>query len=894
MAESFSHLLAFRADERPLAPEGLDDTRCQFRDSVRAFAREHLAPHTPALETLDLPLTRRLLDDCAAQGLCAIDIPEVHGGLELGWVTAVASSEWLAECRSASFMVSLGAVTGIGLLPILLYGTADQQARWLPAIADGRLKGAYALTEPGSGSDALAADCRAEPVPGGWCLTGRKQYISNAGFADYFIVFAQAPVRDGGGTRGLAAFLVARDTAGLSVGPEEHKLGLKGSSTAALVLEQAVVPEDSLLGRVGEGPAIALCTLDLGRLKLGFMDLGFCRLALADALRYTEDRRQFGVAIAGLEAIQGKLAGMAVHILALESLAWRVLGLLEARMHAQGPRAEGRRAAAVLEGLALETSLVKILGSESLFQVADQALQCLGGYGFIEDYGLARVARDTRVDRIFEGTNEINRQVVLGQLLKGALEGTLDLVDGDPGSAAPEAGDTAFAGAVLNALRAGLKRLLDRAITAWGQDLALHQQAGEDLADLALAVYALDSALLRVIHHRAAFRDRAAGDPDPGAAGRRRPGPGTPLQPAAASRPGALRRRRRPGPGPAGRAGPPGPGPLRCGRRGGPGPAPPRALARGLLSPHDGDTGSEGGPMTTRTVIVDALRTPIGLKNGPLVPARIDGLCADLVRGLLARHPGLAGLAPDDLVLGCAFPEGVQGMLAGPGSGPAGGPAREYTGPGGQPLLRVVHGCGTRPLPGHRCGGHGLGHRRRHGGHVLRADGRLQPGLPPGPGGPGLLPGHGGDGGDPGPGGRYHTPRPGGLRGPVPRAGPGRPGGGPDRAGDPARAPGHRPDGTRRRTPGAGPVEDGLPGPRLHRGGHGDRGHQFPRIQGGGRPAAVLVRRLPPSTVCPCAPDRPGPWWVSSRAAWVRGRSPPPQGPGSGGPGPGRTSRPSS
>ncbi|MCA9782846.1 MAG: acyl-CoA dehydrogenase family protein [Calditrichaeota bacterium] len=506
MPTRFSHLTATGSGPAPLAPEALDDSQREFRQTLCQFASEQLAPRRADLENFDLALTRQLLDQCAELGLCAVDIPEAHGGLELGWITAVASSEYLAECRSASLMVSLGAVTGIGLLPILLYGTEEQKARWLPGVASGELKGAYALTEPGSGSDALAASSRAVVDGEHWVITGRKQYITNAGFADYFIVFAQARSSEG---QGFSAFFVPRDTPGLSIGLEEHKMGLKGSSTAPLILEEVRVPLDHLIGQVGEGTAIALVTLDLGRLKLGLMDLGLSRVCIRDTVRYTGERRQFGTAIANFEALQGKLAAMGSRLLALESMAWRVLGLLADGMGTGDARLHGREAAVVLESLALESSMVKIHGSESLFRISDAGLQSLGGYGFIEEYGLAGIFRDNRVDRIFEGTNEINRQVIVGNLLRAALEGQLTLRNGDRETPALPGDPPGLAPAldVLHRVRRAFCTLLDAAITAWGQDLALRQLAGEDLADLATTVFALDSACLRVRHWHREFKD---------------------------------------------------------------------------------------------------------------------------------------------------------------------------------------------------------------------------------------------------------------------------------------------------------------------------------------------------------------------------------------------------
>ncbi len=488
-------------------PEQLDEEQRLFRDTIHSFARERLFPLREQIESLDLDLTRSLIRECAELGLCGVDIPDEHGGLDMGYASTVLSSEFLAECGSASFMVSLGAVTGIGLLPILLYGTPEQREQWLPGIASGELMGAYCLTEPGSGSDALAARSRARLEGNEWILDGRKQYITNAGFADYFIVFAQA---DEGKRKGFSAFLVPRETDGLSVGREEHKMGIKGSSTGPVVFEGLRLPADHLLGQVGEGAAIALVTLDMGRIKLGLMDLGLGHLSIRDALLYTAERRQFGTRIHNFGALRGKLARMASRQLALESLCYRVIGLLEEGMQAlsKDRRQDGRSQAEVLEDLALEGSMVKVLGSETHGRIVDDCLQCFGGYGFIEDYGIAGRYRDTRIDRIFEGSNEINRQVITGNLLKAALEGRFPLrraLSGwkDPGR---ETDPVVRARELSRGLLLGA---LDAAICAWGQDLALRQQAAEDLADLCITFCALDSMVLRKEHAGPALADPA-------------------------------------------------------------------------------------------------------------------------------------------------------------------------------------------------------------------------------------------------------------------------------------------------------------------------------------------------------------------------------------------------
>ncbi len=492
----------------PFAPEALDSEQQEFRGAIRDFARQELKPHREEIESLKPGLVRRLLKTTAEMGITGVDVPEEFGGLGFDWKLAAVVPDDLCECHSASFLVSLGVLTGIALLPVKLYGSPVQQQRILPGVAEGELVGAYCLTEPGSGSDALSSSSVARRQPdGGFLLSGRKQFITNANFADYYIIFAR--VLEGAeraDRKSLSAFIVPREVPGLTVGPEETKMGLKGSSTASLTFDQSPLGPEALLGRVGEGADIALVTLDVGRLKLGMMNLGLSRRCLEEALAYTVEREQFGTPVRGFGAIRRKLAWMGQRLLLLESTAWRVAGIMDERIAGR----EGREAAEAIGGLALETSIVKILGSETLWLASDHALQCLGGYGFCEEYPLAAVVRDTRVDRIYEGTNEINRQVILVSYLRALLEGRMDLRRmlreypaklGRPGP-----------NKTLHALRRLTLVLMDAAVAHWGQDLGLEQQAGEDLADLLIQTYALECAALRVEQYWDRIKDpRLAG-----------------------------------------------------------------------------------------------------------------------------------------------------------------------------------------------------------------------------------------------------------------------------------------------------------------------------------------------------------------------------------------------
>ena len=484
--------------EPVFTPEQLTDEHRAIRDAVAAFVTKEVGPKHAAVEGKDYATHRALLERLGSDGFLGIDVPEAYGGAGLDRISSLVVNEVITTARS--FAVTYAAHTGIGTLPIVFFGTDAQKRRYLPGLADGTRVGAYCLTEPAAGSDAMGIRTRAVRLADGrWQLDGAKQFITNAGFADLFTVYAKI---DG---EAFSAFLVERDTPGLTIGAEEKKMGLHGCSTCPVTLDGVVVPEDALLGEPGKGHRIAFNVLNVGRFKLGAACLGGMRPALEIATRYAADRTAFGRKLAEFPLIGAKLAAIAARTYAVESSVYRIGGLLESSLAAAEDATSPEAIRTALEEFAVECSIAKVLASEELDFVVDELVQIHGGYGYIEEYPAAGYYRDARIHRIWEGTNEINRLLIPGTLLKRAMTGRLDLLG--PASRAQDAllgGDLAsFDGpfadeeaAVANARTATLL-LAGAAVQRYGTALENEQELLAGLADLCIDLFAMESSLER-------------------------------------------------------------------------------------------------------------------------------------------------------------------------------------------------------------------------------------------------------------------------------------------------------------------------------------------------------------------------------------------------------------
>ncbi len=479
--------------ENVLIPEALDDELKLMRATARTFVEREIDPVFDELEHLSYELSRKAMSRAGEQGLLAVEIPEAYGGLGASKAASAVVTEALA--RSGSFNVTFNAHSGIGTLPLVYFGTDEQKRRYLPKLASGEWIAAYCLTEPGSGSDSLAARTRAVLDGDAYVLNGTKMWISNAGFADLFTVFAQI---DGDK---FSAFLVERASPGLSFGAEEKKMGIKGSSTRQVILENVRVPVENLLGEVGKGAHIALGTLNIGRYKLAVGAVGGVKQLIGLASGYAQERHQFGVPIASFGLIQDKLGRMAAEAFALESAVYRLAGDMDTVLDGVPEGPEQSRA---LNEYVVEYSFIKVFGSEILDMVVDETLQVYGGYGFSADYPVELAYRNSRINRIFEGTNEINRLLTVEQLLKRAMRGAVDLLgpaqaalQGEPVAEvdAPEALADAVV-AVENLKRATLL-VAGMGAMAYAQKLEHEQELMGHAADMVGLVYLADSALLR-------------------------------------------------------------------------------------------------------------------------------------------------------------------------------------------------------------------------------------------------------------------------------------------------------------------------------------------------------------------------------------------------------------
>jgi alkylation response protein AidB-like acyl-CoA dehydrogenase len=481
-----------------MAPELFSEEQREIARAARRFSVDEILPKVAQIESKKSGLVPELLRKAGELGLLMVDIPTEYGGLGLDKTTSMLIAEQFSVV--GSFAVSLGAHTGIGTMPILYFGTSAQKAKYLPDLATGKKLAAYALTESSSGSDALAAKTRADRSSDGshYVLNGTKQFITNAGFADVFTVFAQV-----GGDR-FSAFIVDRTSPGLTVGPEEHKLGIRGSSTCPLSFEDVRVPADNLLGDVGKGHRIAFNILNVGRIKLGLGTIGAAKCALEVSARYAKERQQFNKPIGSFGLVASKLAEMAIGIFVGESMGYRTTGLIDERFASS--TTESARVDAI-EEFAVEASIIKVFGSEVLDYCSDECVQIHGGYGFIEEYQPERMLRDSRINRIFEGTNEINRLIVPATILKRAMKGQVPLVAHAQFIRAaiakgeipqPWDGELGVFGQVVEFCKWIATYVLAVAAETYHVHIADEQEILGELSDIISQVYALDSTVTRV------------------------------------------------------------------------------------------------------------------------------------------------------------------------------------------------------------------------------------------------------------------------------------------------------------------------------------------------------------------------------------------------------------
>jgi alkylation response protein AidB-like acyl-CoA dehydrogenase len=485
-------------------PEQANEEQKMFKSMIKEFLEAKVYPIIPKIDKqLENPeLIPNLMEEIGDLGVLGAGLPEEYGGMGVDFNTETFLNDIIGS--SQSFSVAIAAHTGIGTLPILYYGTEEQKKKYLPGLASGKLKAAYCLTEPDSGSDALAAKTKAIEDGDDYLITGQKMWITNGGFADIYIVFAKI---DG---EQFTGFIVERDTPGLTMGDEEPKLGIKGSSTRQIFFENVRIPKTNLLGEIGKGHKIAFNVLNIGRYKLGALVMGAAKKALEVAVKYANERHQFGVPISSFGAIQHKLAESAIRIYAIESATYRISHLIKEKIEelvASGvDKAQAKLQAA--EEYNIECAVIKVAGSEMLDYVVDEAVQTFGGTGYSEEYPVARMYRDSRINRIFEGTNEINRMLAVGQVMKKAMKGELDILGpamkiqdelmeipdfGDEGDGSPLYQERK----TVEQSKKSILLVAGAAAKKYMMELEEQQEILMNIADMAFDVFVAESTLMR-------------------------------------------------------------------------------------------------------------------------------------------------------------------------------------------------------------------------------------------------------------------------------------------------------------------------------------------------------------------------------------------------------------
>ncbi|MDD5543238.1 MAG: acyl-CoA dehydrogenase family protein [Acidobacteriia bacterium] len=511
-----SWLIEDVAPQDVFTPEDFSDEQKLMAQTAEEFMDQEVVPRSKELEEKKIETNVELLRKMAGLGLLGMDIPEKFGGLELDKVTGMILAEMLAH--EGSFAVSHGGHTGIGSWPIVFYGNEAQKQKYLPKICSGEWLSAYALTEPHCGSDALALTTRAELSPDGktYLLNGTKMWITNAGFADLFMTFAKV-----GGDK-ITCFIVEKGFPGVSTGAEEHKMGIMGSSTRTLILEDARVPAENLLGEIGKGHKIAFNCLNMGRLKLGAGAVGGSKYALGYAIRYSKERTAFGKAIGEFGLIQQKIARTSAHIYAAESMLYRTAAMIDSILEGvTHDSPDGTQL--ILRGIeeyAIECSIMKVMGSETLDYSCDEAVQIYGGYGYSKDYPVERFYRDARINRIFEGTNEINRLLIPGLLLRRAMKGELalipaakkllDEITGFPSLKEESAELLAQEKKCVADAKKIVLMVAGAAMQKFTDKLVDQQEILGHIADMIMDVYACESSLLRTLKLAASSSEEKA------------------------------------------------------------------------------------------------------------------------------------------------------------------------------------------------------------------------------------------------------------------------------------------------------------------------------------------------------------------------------------------------